>query len=559
VNDEERELASGSPASESTPPPSHSKRRFGWLKWVGMAVSLGLLVFGGATWWLARHAEPLMRQRIIDTLSAHFQSPVELDEFHVTVAKGLGVEGKGLRIMYLTEVNAQGQRREEPMLAVDEFYFRTTLANLRKSPMHVGEVHVTGLHLRKPPKEDRKITPPEPKKPPKESIVVDRIIVDHADLVMETHKENKVPLEWDIAHLVLVDVGAKRPFDYTATLVNPKPLGDIASKGHFGPWNVFVPGDTPLDGVYEFSNADLSTTKGIAGILSSKGSFGGTLDDIVADGETDTPDFRLDVSEHPVPLHTKFHAIIDGTNGDVLLQPVEAWLLKSYFVCVGHVINNKDPKGKDIRLDVVMPKARIEDMLRLGVKTSPPLMTGGFKMKTRLHIPPGDVAVAKKIELTDGTFEIRSAHFTSDKIQEKIDALSMRAQGRPKEANAQATAGFDIPSDMRGRFQLKNGIIDVPSLRYDMPGAQVLMLGQYSTDGNTFDFVGKVRTKARISQMVTGWKGWLLKPADPFFKKHGAGAEIPVKINGTKDEPHFGTDFKDDRTKNLGKDLPPPK
>jgi hypothetical protein len=166
--------------------------------------------------------------------------------------------------------------------------------------------------------------------------------------------------------------------------------------------------------------------------------------------------------------------------------------------------------------------------------------------------------VAKKIELTDGTFEIRSAHFTSDKIQEKIDALSMRAQGRPKEANAQDTATFDIPSDMRGSFQLKNGIINVPSLRYDIPGAQVLMLGEYSTDGNTFDFVGKVRTKARISQMVAGWKGWLLKPADPFFKKHGAGAEIPVKINGTRDEPHFGTDFKDDRTKNLGKDLPPP-
>ncbi|WP_263410377.1 hypothetical protein [Terriglobus tenax] len=556
MDDLERDVTAGT--AETAPKKRHSKK-FVVFKWLGITALAVFLVLGGATWWLARNAEPIMRQRIIDTLSARFKSPVELDEFHVTIAKGLGVEGKGLRIMYLMQVNDQGQQRSEPMLAIDEFRFRTTLNDLRKSPTHVGEVHVTGLHIRKPPREDRKITPPEPKKKPKESIVVDRIVVDHAALVMETNKPDKLPLEWDIAHLVLVDVGADRPFDYTATLVNPKPLGDIASKGHFGPWNVFDPGATPLDGTYSFDNADLRTTKGIGGILSSKGSFGGSLDNITADGETDTPDFRLDVSEHPVPLHTKFHAIIDGTNGDVLLQPVEAWLARSYFVCVGHVINNKDPKGKDIRLEVVMPKARIEDMLRLGVKTSPPLMTGAFTMKTKLHIPPGDVDISKKIELADGSFEIRGAHFTSDKIQEKIDALSMRAQGKPKQANAEATADFDVSSDMRGRFQLKNGIIHIPSLRYDMAGAQVLMLGEYSTDGNKFDFVGKVRTKAHLSQMVSGWKGWLLKPADPFFSKHGAGAEIPIKINGTKDEPHFGPDFKDDRTKDLGKGMEAPK
>jgi hypothetical protein len=35
----------------------------------------------------------------------------------------------------------------------------------------------------------------------------------------------------------------------------------------------------------------------------------------------------------------------------------------------------------------------------------------------------------------------------------------------------------------------------------------------------------------------------LLKPVDPFFSKHGAGAEIPLKVTGTKSEPHFGLDF----------------
>jgi hypothetical protein len=35
----------------------------------------------------------------------------------------------------------------------------------------------------------------------------------------------------------------------------------------------------------------------------------------------------------------------------------------------------------------------------------------------------------------------------------------------------------------------------------------------------------------------------LLKPVDRFFSKDGAGTEIPVKITGTKSEPHFGVDF----------------
>jgi hypothetical protein len=43
--------------------------------------------------------------------------------------------------------------------------------------------------------------------------------------------------------------------------------------------------------------------------------------------------------------------------------------------------------------------------------------------------------------------------------------------------------------------------------------------------------------------MTTGFKSILLKPVDPLFSKNGAGTELPVKITGTKSEPHFGLDF----------------
>ncbi|WP_433966158.1 hypothetical protein [Tunturiibacter gelidiferens] len=35
----------------------------------------------------------------------------------------------------------------------------------------------------------------------------------------------------------------------------------------------------------------------------------------------------------------------------------------------------------------------------------------------------------------------------------------------------------------------------------------------------------------------------MLKPVDPFFKKDGAGAVIPVKVSGTKSAPKFGLDL----------------
>jgi hypothetical protein len=44
--------------------------------------------------------------------------------------------------------------------------------------------------------------------------------------------------------------------------------------------------------------------------------------------------------------------------------------------------------------------------------------------------------------------------------------------------------------------------------------------------------------------VASKWKSLLLKPVDPFFKKEGAGAEIPVKVTGTKGAPKFGLDLR---------------
>jgi hypothetical protein len=240
-----------------------------------------------------------------------------------------------------------------------------------------------------------------------------------------------------------------------------------------------------------------------------------------------------------MPLHTKFHAVVDGTSGDTYLQPVQARLGGSDFSCSGSVVNVKG-KGHIIDLDVNVPNGRIQDFLELAVKTKPVVMTGRLEMKTKMHIHPGPESVSKKIELK-AEFALRQIHFTNPTVEDKVDMLSLRMQGDPKDAKPGAA---DVRSRMVGQFVMKDGRLSFSKLNYTMPGADVNLVGVYSLNGEQFEFTGKVRTKAQLSEMVASrWKSWMLKPVDPFFKKDGAGAVIPIKVSGTRSAPKFGLDL----------------
>jgi hypothetical protein len=516
------------------------RRRSNRWRWIA-GILLVLLIIGAVCVRIViARAEPILRTRVIETLSARFKSRVELAELHVWIANGLHVSGKGLQIYGLTDPNPY-QPGVQPLLEIGEFQFQTGLRNLFRDRMHVDTVHVKGMVMNIPPKQQRQQMG-SMRKQAKIKIVVDQFVCDDTKLVINTLKPGKAPLEFDISDLRMKDIGPDQPMQFDATLVNPKPVGDIKSVGQFGPLNEESPRDSAVNGDYSFTHADLGTLKGIAGMLSSTGQYSGSLGRIEVRGSTDTPDFRIAVSGHPVPLHTDFHAIVDGTDGDTYLDPVNAKLLQSTFTAKGKVVRQDNPHGHDIELDVVLNQARIEDLLQVGINTDPPIMNGIVQMKTKLSLPPGPADVADRIKLT-GNFEVPAGHFSNEKIQGRIDSLSLRSQGKPKLAEQHAEQ--NVPSDLKGTFRLNNGILSFSLLHFLIPGTHADMEGQYSLDGNTFDFHGKLKLDAKLSQMMTGWKSILLKPVDPFFHKNDAGTEVPFKISGTRSEPHFGLDFGD--------------
>ena len=516
--------------------------RWRWLGGIALLFMVAIIVLG----IVVHRAEPTLRAAVIETLATRFKSKVELDAFHVSLLKGLQVSGAGLRIFGTADANNHEPGSQpiviQPIviLSVAEFRFHMGIRDLFRSPMHVDTVYAKGLQLNFPPREHRSEMKNMEHAGGKIKIIVDRLVCDQAQLIVNTLRPGKLPLEFDIESLKMTSIGPGSPLHFDADLTNPKPVGHILSSGLFGPWQADSPRDTAVSGTYSFSHADLGTIKGLGGILSSTGKYAGVLDKIVVDGATDTPDFRIAISGHAVPLHTDFHATVDGTSGDTYLQPVKARILNSWLVANGSVVRTRDPNGHHVELDVVMERGKIEDLLKVAIRTDPPIMTGSVRLKTKFDLPPGEVDVANRMQLA-GNFQVSGTHFTNENIQGKIDALSMRSQGMPKQA--QDSSPDDVHSDMKGTFSLSNGLISFSQLQFQVPGTRVNLTGTYSLDGNQFDFHGQARLEAKLSQMVTGWKSKLLKPVDPFFSKNGAGTEVPVEIHGTKSDPHFGLDF----------------
>jgi hypothetical protein len=513
------------------------RRRVGrWI--VGVALIL-LLGVGVAVEVVIQRAAPILKGRIVETLSTRFNSRVELDGFDVSVLKGLEVSGNGLRIFAPYDVEAAGAK--DPLFSIGHFSFRTGIRELFEHPTRVDRVYVQGLEIIIPPREMRQAGAQKPKTKHrgKVEIVVDEIICEDSKLVVETLKPNKDPKVFQLEHIELRHFGPDSPLSYDATLVNAIPKGDIHATGKFGPWDTESPGDSFLDGHYIFDHGDLNTIRGIGGIVSSTGNFTGQLNEISVEGESRTPQFSLDSANHPMPLNTQFKARVDGLTGDTYLDSVTAKLGGTTFTTQGAIVNVKG-KGHILDFDVDVPAGRIQDFLQLAVKTTPTVVTGVFSTKTKMHVPYGKEKFMDKMSLK-GDFKLRAIHFTNPKVEDKVDMLSLRAQGDPKDAKPGAA---DVQSEMNGKFVLNQGKFTISKLLLTMPGAHADMDGIYTLDGEQFEFHGTVATQAKVSQMVASrWKSFLLKAVDPFFKGADGGAKIPVKISGTKSEPKFGLDL----------------
>jgi len=525
-----------------------SRRRKKWLyatSGITLAVIIALLIAAAV---LSRRFEPFLRQQAISYLSDQFHCDVELaslkvhlpkfSPLNILLRKGRGtqarVDGTGISMRYR---DAQGLPQ---LFSIQKFSFVVDLGSLISDLKIVDHVQLDGMQINVPPKEDRRpltnaSSGPEAQKSDQQStaVLIRQILIHNGTLTILPKDKTKVPLQFDLQKVTLRSAGTGRAMKYDADLTNPKPPGQIHAVGEFGPWAADDPGDSPIKGDYVFDHADLGVFKSIAGILSSTGQFEGALSSIKAKGQARVPDFRLTMANNPVPLFTKFEVLVDGTNGNTTLQPVQATLGSTKFQTSGGVIKHEGDKRRSIDLDVLMPKGNLRDVLRLAMKGSP-FMEGQLFLKTQISIPPLSGKVREKLRLK-GQFQISNGKFLKSTIQDELDKLSRRAQGEPESKEID-----EVVSRMKGTFSLENEQIHFSKLAFQIPGADIDLSGLYNMDADNLDFTGTVKLQAKVSQTMTGWKRVALKPVDPFFAKNGAGTFLRISVQGSSRKPKFG-------------------
>ncbi|MDE3137382.1 MAG: hypothetical protein KGL59_12460, partial [Acidobacteriota bacterium] len=496
-------------------------------KWNVVAAGL-LLCLSVAMAGFAPLLHSLARERTKAFLQARFASEVQFSDFRVSFFPRVRLTAIGVVMRHSAGTDLP------PLLMIQRLSASASLLGFFRTPARIESVRLDGLQIHLPPRGrggkalDFRFQ--------KYLVVVQKIRADEALLVILRAQPEKPSEDFLIHHLELLNFDFDHPTFFRAALTNPVPTGEIEAAGEFGPWQAQQPSLTPVAAHYTLKNANLGTLHGIAGTLFSQGKFSGPLDYLAVDGETDTPNFRLRLSGHPVPLSTEFRAIVDGTNGNTILKNVAARFLHSSVDATGEVVKAENG-GRRILVNAVMDDGRVEDLLWLTVNQEPAAMTGTTQLTAKLEIPPGSTDLIDRLKL-DGRFGVGAARFTNPTVQQKVEKLSRKGQGHPKD-----TVSATGLSRLRGDFKLRGGVVTFSRLSFDVAGASLQLRGKYNLDSGKLDFHGKLLLRAKLSQTTTGVKSLLLKPLDPFFKGKNVGTVLPIKITGTKDKPSFKLDL----------------
>lgn len=516
------------------------------------AVTFVVAVLGGVGLVVWQTGAPLnseqLRRRLEKALSERLDADVELRSLHVGLRPHFTITGGGLTIRHRTDPSV-------PLIAVREFRLTSSIASLLRN--RLDNAVVVGLAITIPRRNDdshdngvdggREYQPPRPHGFGKtlQSAEIGTVVADGSTLTVLPKRPEGHARIWSMHNLRLHSVRLNEPMTFESVLTNAIPPGEIATDGTFGPWNAGSPGATPIRGDFVFARADLSVFKGIAGTLSAKGRYDGTIERIEVTGETRTPDFAVTIGAHPVDLEASYEAVVDATNGNTILRHVEGTFLETSFIAEGGVIDDTPGvAGRRLTLDVTLPKARLEDVLPLAIDTPRPTMTGALTLTTKLDLPPGENEVVDRLRL-QGQFTISGGQFTNQEVRSRVGSLSGRARGNPDDHSA-------VRSNFAGQFLLDAGRLRLSPLRFNVPGATVQIAGHYGVREGSLAFAGQVLMDASVSQAVGGWKAFLLKPFDRLFRKDGH-TFIPITISGDRSQPKFGVD----RRRIFNKDAPP--
>jgi AsmA-like protein len=511
-------------------PPRAGHRR--WIKALAAAGVLCAIVAGILAYYF-----PFSRRTVSESLLESFPGELKIDRFEVVYFPHPGCVAEGVAFRLKSSSAAV-----PPLVTIRKLTIQSSYLTFLARPHFISRIELDGLRVNVPlPMDAGRLGSGQGT-----SVMTIGEVIAHDAVLDVARHDDKAPLEFDIHDLSLESVSAKSGASYRVDLRNPEPPGEIHSTGHIGPFRSRDLAKTPASGEYSFDRADLSVFNGIAGVLSSKGKFAGSLGKLDVEGGADIPNFEVVRSGHALPLRTRFGLAVDATNGDVAINNLTAVRGRTNIAVTGSVAHRGDLQGKFTSLDFTVREGHIEDLLAVFVTghAHPSPLAGETNLTAQVTVPPTGEQFLEKVAL-EGDFDISDGHFEKATTKASADKFSAAASGEKKEAHADpspAGSTESVPAQLRGHVALRSAIATMTDVSLRIPGVDANMHGTFNVISQKIDFHGTVRTNADLSQQTNGIKSMFAKVLDPFFKKKG-GTVVPVVMNGTYRDPHFGLDL----------------
>jgi hypothetical protein len=459
---------------------------------------------------------------------------VQFTRFHQTYFPNLGCIGESLVVTHAGAIPGA-----PPMAKADRFTVEARYWDVLLRRGRVTKLRLDGLYVTIPPRGTYHDAEPDRTRNADTSVVhIGEVRADNA--VLEIGRQEGGPLKFEIHSLRLRGFSRDTQFSYEVSFHNPLPPAEISSTGKFGPWNQQDPRSTSVSGVYTLDHADLGVFDDIAGLLSSTGQFSDALGHLQASGKVSVPDFSVKRSEHTEPLSAEYQAVVNGWNGDVVLNKVDAAFLETLVIGSGTIAHQHGHPGKLTSLDLTVQKGRIENVLQMFVKGHRPPMSGPIILKAHAVIRPEGRPFLRQLQLS-GDFRISDGRFAKPETQQKVNQLSQRSSAQGSDKNADPP---EVASTLAGAVSLNQGTAQFSSLAFEIPNASARMHGTYSLLSTEIDLHGVLEANADFTKVAGGGaKAVLLKPLNAVFKRKPKGARIPVQLTGTYEQPRPGLEI----------------
>ena len=497
-----------------------------WVRRLLMAAALAAATLGGTAVWAFRppHVERVVTRTIADRLglAASFES------LSIRYLPHPRITGTGLTVRLPSRPDLP------PFISVARFTVDVGwLDALRR---HVRTVVADGLRVAVPPGSPASAATAGSGSESTgwlAGALIDHVTARDATLEFLPADRGAAPLVFAIRELAVDSVAFGRQMPFTATFVNPVPRGLVLAHGRVGPWQPSHATNLPLEGDFTLADAELAAINGLGGRVDATGRFKGVLTAIAVTGEATVREFSLDLGGRPAPLTATFDALVDGTDGTTLLRRVDAVLASTHLRVTGAISNRPGPGEHDVDVAVATSGGRVEDVLSLVLDSREPVLTGALTLSATIHLPPGDGRVRDRLAIV-GRFGLDDASFGNGPVQDRIQELSRRSQGKDA-----LPADDRVLSDLRGDLTLAAGQATLTQLSFRVPGADLTLDGTYGVATGGLDFRGTLRMQSSVSRAIGGFKSLFVKPFDALFRGRNAAAVLPIRISGTREAPRF--------------------